>query len=101
MTTMMKTFALSATVHPTPLRDGESRQYIMGVYKPSGRPAYAYAYEGIMGKAGHFMHEPFNKNFRQYRVELQGNNTAKNRDAAMATLLLNMHRDNALVKDCG
>lgn len=64
----------------------------LSVFKPDGRPAYAYAVEGKLTIEPGRLHS-FETIFggpetsRQVRVMLPGNNTLKNRAEAMTALL--------------
>ncbi len=62
------------------------------VYKPQGRPAYACAVEGVLEDTGTSFQSFTTMLFqsRQRRVQLNGNNTAKNRAHALAVLHADM-----------
>lgn len=65
------------------------KHFSIGVYKPDGRPAYAYATEGTIERREDGSVESFGYEMpgaRMIRVELSGRNTPVNRHVAMTRL---------------
>lgn len=76
--------------------DRPANVFVLSVYKPQGRPAYASAVEGrnkvetYQGREYRSFETTLFGDDRRHAVPLAGNNTAKNRAKALSILLADL-----------